>query len=467
MPYEGEYANKASHFDIVRNPDVEEFLSECEYLTVPSQEEAADLVSVFAEPPCAADPVELPQHVIAVDGSLHETSLDERLPSTKVGYVKVGSILIRMSEYQALRVYGGRFVDPFRVAKLEERNWPLTFTLPSANVRLRGADSVRDSFRSQVDRGLHGPKTRFRADDASTSLRTTLFHLASMRPGELGTGDPTRLRVHLCPTCKVGPVELNDTADPQYCLNCGKRVYPSDCLRLWEEVDEFQSNYAAMSRFMSVVEHLLPIHYIRYLMDKSLRVLGSMAFFIDGPLANFGTSAWLHASIMRFLYQVNESLKSSHQDELLVIGLQKTGQIADHLALIERFIPNNAIYAIEDEYRYRHIITSRSASSNGFGYETYYGQDFIYKTPSGRIFVFGLPYPFQSKDAAADFVNAKADIERYASLARAVALIRNFESDLYTNAIIPIALAHRYTAISLVPGGQVLDLLTETALGAV
>jgi hypothetical protein len=34
------------------------------------------------------------------------------------------------------------------------------------------------------------------------------------------------------------------------------------------------------------------------------------------------------------------------------------------------------------------------------------------------------------------------------------------------NASVPIVLAHRYTAISLVPGGKVLDILSRQRLGA-
>ena len=466
MPYLGEYANKTSHSDIIRNPDVAGFLSNCEYLTTPSEHEAEAMVKNFVAPPLGHD-IQLPEHVIATDGSLHESSLDDRMPSTKVGYVKVGGILIQMSEFNALRVGGGRFVDPFRVAALEERNWPLAFPLPSANIRLKGMESVRDSFRLMVDEGLSGPTTRFSPADPRTSLRTTLFHLASMRSGELGTEEPTRLRIHRCPSCRQGPVEVFDVPDPQACQFCNARIFPADCLRLWEEVDEYQSNYGAMTRFMSVVEHLLPVHYIRYLSENSFSALNSVAFFVDGPLAIFGTAAWIHSTIMRYLYDLNQRLAALNLNKLLVIGLQKSGQVVDHLALIDRFIPAGRIFSVDDEYRYRYIITGRDASSNGFGSETYYGHDFIYKTPSGRTFVFGLPYPFPQKESATDFVNSKVDAGLYNELPRALALIQHFESDLYTNAIIPIALAHRYTAISLVPGGHVLDLLTEKALGRI
>jgi len=463
MPYENEMANKASHFDIVRNPDVTDFLSGCDFLKPPSDEEAAAIAALFAAPPATAG-VGLPDRVIALDGSFYESSISERLPSTKVGYVKVGAILIELSEFAALRE--GRFVDPFRVAELRNQNDALPFVLPSANIRAKGRTSVRDTFRAVVDERLFHKSTRFAPDDPSTSLRTTLFHLASRRTGELHTGDPGRLMLHKCPSCSMEGVEVFDKADPQYCPQCGGEVFASDCLRLWEEVNEFQSNQLALSRFMMLIEHLLPVHYCRYLLRVAPQLLSSTAFFIDGPLAVFRTGAWLHASILNYLAEVNERLVEIGLQPIIVIGLQKTGQVVDHAKLVSGFIEEDRLLLVDDEYRYKFILADRDPAGNGFGHETYYGQDFIYKTPTGRIFVLALPYPFKAKSAIDDFVMVKTEIHRYTQLARALALIRHFEYDLYENAVIPVALAHRYTAISLVPGGRVLDILTRRALDA-
>lgn len=464
MPYEGELASKASHYDIVKNPEVAQFLDECDYLTPPSDEEAREIGTHFEVPPTSSE-ADLPEKIIAVDGSYYESSINDRLPSTKVGYVKVGCVLVDMAQYKSLRVYDGRFVDPFRVAALQDSNSPLTFTLPSANIRWKNKRSVRDSFRVTVDEHLCSEKTRFSKNDPKTSLRTTLFHLASRRPGQMATGDPGRLKIHKCPDCGEGPIELRDVPGAQHCPRCAAEVYPSDCLRLWEEVSDYQSNVQALSRFMLQVEHMISVHYIRYLAENSPTLLGSMAFFVDGPLAVFGNGAWLHGSIMRYLAEMDDQLKADNRPGVLMIGLQKTGQIVDHAALIESFLPKNRIFAIDDEYRYKYIIGGREPAGNGFGYETYYGQDFIYKTPSGRRFVFALPYPFISKDGSGmNFLKAKTEIGRYPDLPRALALINEFESDLYENAVVPIALAHRYTAISLAPGGRVLDILTRESL---
>jgi NurA domain len=464
VPYEGEFANKSAHSDIVRNPEVAAFLEECEFLKPPSDAEAQAMTSRYVVPP-STEGVDLGTKVIAVDGSPYEASKDDMLPSTKIGYVQIGCVLIDMARFDSLRENNSQFVDPFRVAQLQEDNRRLIFPLPSANMHWKNKGSVRDSFRAVVDAHLFSEKTRFASDDPTTSLRTTLFHLAALRPGTMGSGDPQVLVLHRCPVCGVGPVSVADIEEPQECAKCGEQVYPSDVLRLWEEVSDYQSNQVAITRFMNVVEHLLPIHYIRYLSGQSLPALAALTFFVDGPLAVFGPAAWLHASLQRYLTGVNDRLAELTLPHILMIGLQKSGQVVDHVKLIDRFLPANRIFAIDDDYRYEYILAGREPSANGFGSETYYGQDFIYKTQSGRFFVFAIPYPFASKlGDALPFVEEKVQIDRYTELARALALIEHFECDLYENAVIPTALAHRYTAISLEPGGRVLDLLTRDAL---
>lgn len=466
MPYQGEFANKSSHSDMIKNPDVAGFLDDCEYLKEPSDEEGKAMGANFIEPPSTED-VTFPAYIIAVDGSPYEAQISDRIPSTKIGYVKVGSILIDMNQYNSLRT-DNRMVDPFQVAKLKKNNDALTFTLPGSNIKWKGYSTVRDSFRAAVDAQLADEKTRFQAQDPKTSLRTTLFHLASRRD-KLGTHDPTKLQIHKCPNeqCqsheKEIPITVEDVQTSQHCPYCNQEIYPSDCLRLWEQISEYQSNQRALNLFMSAVEHLMPIHYIRYLAERSLPSLAETAFFIDNPLAIFDVTAWLINPIMQYLYDINQRLVQANYPPLLLIGLQKSGQVVDHVRLIDPYIPPERILTLDDEYRYKYILIGRDPSDKGFGSQTYYGQDFIYKTASKRCFVFALPYPVASKTRK-DFSTIKTDYNVYPQLPRALALIKHFETELYKNAVVPIALAHRYTSISLVPGGRVLDILSQKAL---
>jgi len=170
---------------------------------------------------------------------------------------------------------------------------------------------------------------------------------------------------------------------------------------------------------------------------------------------------------MKLLDDTNRKLASLGCEPLLLLGLQKTGGVMDHAKLLERFLPNGVIRVVDDEYRHKYITGSDSPSEN-FGTETYYGQDFLFKTERGRIFNFALPYPFPSKitdGGYSQFSQTKVESKRYGTLIeRACDLIRHFELDLYDNAIVPVALAHRHASISLMPGGKVLDLISRASL---
>jgi hypothetical protein len=468
MPYDGEFANKSSHMNLIKNPDVQDFLSRCKIMSPINGEECDEIIKRFITPSVPKG-VSLPEFIIAVDGSNYESSVAQAIPSTKIGYVKIGSLLIELNKYKKLNM-NGRFVDPFEVAKLQENNSSISFTLPSSNVILDGYKSVKDSFRAQLNKLLNN--FRINADDPKTSLKSTLFYLATLRPNEkeeFANDQEPYLLVHQCPNdeCSERDIKLTDCEEQYYC-KCGEPIYPSDCLRIWEEVNEYQSNGVALSRTMQVLEHLIPIHYIRCLEQQgSLDVLSTTAFILDGALAIFGPPAWLHASILKYIHQTNAKLINNGFEPLFVMSLIKSGEVAEFVKMINPHIESNKVFALDDDFRYKYVSPGRKIPKNGHGYETYYGQDFIYKTPSGRVFVFNLVYPFENKSTpdVNTFKIEKSNIVHYKiALAKALEIINEFECDLYENSVVPIALAHRYTAISLKPGGKVLDLLTKKSL---
>ncbi|MFW6025753.1 MAG: hypothetical protein ACOCRX_05360 [Candidatus Woesearchaeota archaeon] len=462
MPYINEMASKVSHSDFLKNEEIQNFLDKCDYIEVPS-EDAEEIKDKFITPEIDTKK-SLPENIISVDGSYYESSINNKLPSTKIGYVKIGSLLIKTNKFAEIDKTKGKYLDPFEIAKLKNKNNANTFVLPSSNIILGDKENVRDSFREMVDQYLYNHRTN--EEDPDTSLRTTLFHLASMRSGELGTNNKNLLKIHKCPNCENEELEVKNISKKQFCKACGSQIYPSDCLRIWEEVSNNQSNRGALSRFMLVLEHLIPVHYLRIVSELSLESISNTGFVIDGPLAMFGNAAWLHATILKYINNINEKLRENNFPEVLYMGLQKTGHIMDYANIIIDFIDSNSLLAIDDKFRYEYIIKNRDPSSSFFGSETYYGQDFIYKSSSNRIFTFSLPYPFKSKSQMAkkDFLEEKVKYENYSRLNSALKLIKEFECDLYENSIIPIALAHRYTSISLEPGSRVLDLLTKETL---
>ncbi len=178
MPYINEYADKTSHADIVRNPDIQTFLSECKYMIEPSEADIEAVNSKFTTPPDYDKP--LPDNLLSIDGSNYEASIRDDIPCTRIGYVKVGNLLIKRNQFNSLQ-NGTPFVNPFKVAALKENNSSISFALPSSNIQYKGQSTVRNGFRLALDQALYEVRTV--RNNPATSLRTTLFKLASYRTG--------------------------------------------------------------------------------------------------------------------------------------------------------------------------------------------------------------------------------------------------------------------------------------------
>lgn len=452
MPYRGETAGKGGHSDFVRNPDVTDFLAECEYLREPSDSEAQAMASTFMKAP-AGKPPKLPRYVVASDASKSDTPINDKLPSTQIGFIKVSQVLIGMDQYAELIDPASRFVDPFKAAEMHRNASAITFTLPGSNVRFQGAKSVRDGFRRAVFKQLAANRAQ---GSNNLLLAETLLSLSD-----------GRVFLDRCPSChEDGSFQFSKDELQQVCPQCQEPVFVTDWLRLHEDVSDFGNNTSAMTRMMNVIEHLLLAALIQQVFSIAPWALANMAFVMDGPLAIFGQPAKLHARMMALLYTVNTRLSKLGLEPLLVIGLQKTGEVMDHANLLNRFLPSGVLRLLDDDYRYKYIKGSDSPAEN-FGGETYYGQDFLLKTERGRIFNFAIPYPFHDKsEGKKAFARQKSDLGNYGSLVeRACDFIRHFELDLYQSAVVPVALAHRHASISIVPGGRVLDIVTKTGLG--
>lgn len=451
MPYNRETAGKGGHSDFVRNPDIQDFLSSCDYLRPPSDEEAMTIVSQFDNAP-AIDPVVLPNFVVASDASKNDTPISDKLPSTQIGFVKVSHVLISMDRYAELIDPATRFVDPFKAAALHRNAQPVTYVLPGSNIKYKGAATVKDGFR-------HAIYDQFTLNRREGANRLVLLETLLLL-------NDNRLIISKCPSC-ISQIDLDFTPQQsiRQCPHCKINIYATDWLRLHEGISDFGDNTSAMTRMMNAVEHLLLGAFILELLNTSPSALSNIAFIVDGPLALFGEPAKLHKRLMSMIYKANSKLKDLGYEPVLIMGLQKTGNVMDHARLLDKFLPNGVIRVIDDAYRQKYITGSDLVSEN-FGNETYYGQDFLFKTEKGRIFNFALPYPFPDKGSnGIDFAIKKVILSNYGSLIkRACDLIRYFELDLYDNAIVPVALAHRHASISLVPGGKVLDLIARAGL---
>jgi hypothetical protein len=452
MPYNREVAGKSGHSEFVRNPDVQSFLSNCSYLKEPTDQEAKEIASHFVNAPKGTQLL-LPRYVVASDASKSDAPINDKLPSTQIGFLKISHVLVDTAKYSELINPETRFVDPFKVAEMHRNASSGTFTMPGSNIRYRGMASVRDGFRCALF-------DQMSTDHTETQNGFTLVNaLLGLNQGSL--------TIEKCPVCRQSiNIQFDITSVIATCPICAADVFVTDDMRLHEGISDFGDNAGAMTRMMNSIEHLMLASFIQQIFSSHPQALSNIAFVVDGPLAIFGQPAKLHKRIQKLIYLVNKRLCEMGANPLLVMGLQKTGGLMDHAKLLERFLPCGVLRVVDDEYR-NSFITGRDTPSSNFGDETYYGQDFLFKTERGSIFNFAIAYPFHDKTdvGAIPFARAKTDLHYYErQLERACDLIRHFEMDLYDNALVPVALAHRHASISLVPGGKILDLLARSGL---
>ncbi len=463
MPYENELADKTSHIDIVKNPDVQDFLRKCHKIDFPEDKDKKTISQVFTTPSLST--FKKPQNIISIDGSFYESSVTEKFPSRKIGFLKIGVVLLKCDLLDKIG-QNSIFVDPFEVAKFKENNESYTFVLPSTNIVYDNCENVQDSFRQALDEQFD--KFRSEKENPNSSLRSTLYTLSTFLEG----CSSEKIKLTKCPNCENCNdifVFYSDIKSVGYskCPHCGKPLYVTDVLRVWEQVEEMISNASAMTRTMNVVERLIAVHYLRTIVEKSpesyTEALENICFFIDGPLAIFGEPAKLHSCIMKYLEKINIEMRKHGKTDILMMGIQKNGAINDFFENIKEFVPNNSIYSLSDDYRDKYInFEKKPKASNTYGAETYFGQDFLYKSKSGKIFVFNAPYPWSSKAAIQNFRIEKSNINNYKNIDIYTDILNDFECELYENSLIPTVLAHKYTAISLAPGSKVLDLLTKS-----
>lgn len=241
MPYENQKAGKGGHVDLVKNPDVSGFLSDCEYLREPTEEEGNEIAQTFQDAPSGGA---FPEKVVASDASPYIEPINGKFPSTQVGYIKLSFVLIKLTDYNGLAIPGGRFVDPFKVAALHRNADGIAFTLPGSNIRYKNALTVKDGFRLAVWDQLSGGRTNF-SKSGPYSVADTLFDISN-----------GRLHVKSCPNCGHEPAAefvLTPALPSLACPECETQIYATDSLRLYEEISDFGSNASPMTRFMNAV----------------------------------------------------------------------------------------------------------------------------------------------------------------------------------------------------------------------
>lgn len=247
---------------------------------------------------------------------------------------------------------------------------------------------------------------------------------------------------------------------------CGQSnpIYSTDALRTHERFHDTGTNGESFGEVMQVWERLLLVHLLRWferqgLLDK----MAKMVFVLDGPLAMFGHPAWLSPIIKEELKRLNLIVRTSTGEDLLIIGIEKTGAFVTHFEEVDRAetgeprYPNATYALLTDSYIKERIIFS--VSDKPYGKDTYFGRKMFYKAKSGARIVATIPILDAKQEDT-----ASADAASFPSLGTICAMLDKLASSRFPNSVGPIITAHSHAAIPLTLGTKVLEQLAKALM---
>lgn len=454
MPYYKERANKFSHERIINNQNFSDKLNE--YRIVYDINENNEGIEAIKSKFIENDNTDARNvdYIFTVDSSFMEIPVNEEIPTAKVGIINFSSSIINLKLKS--NVYESGFINPQKFNDIYNSTM-FTFMCPTYNVTLKGEKeiSILDCIRKEIYDFYYSNKPF-----SEIRIIDTLFNVmkSNMESFELTC---------ISENCrKRSTFDLTDVGvEPFQCPSCNSVMYITDYLRLNEAVDLEFGNNTILTRLAQVSEHLININAIDSLLKhRSYDILSKTAFIIDGALAIYGEPAKLNRSILKYLHKVSKLI----DEEIIYFGILKTGSAKDHFNLLikrindkENWVSKDRFLLINDEYRFKYI--QRAPQENKFfGQEVLFGQDYLFYSKDKKKFVISVLYPVDSRDKY--FGEKVFDYRNYKNLNTILDLINNISIDLYEDAVLPVALAHKYAAISLNPGTNILEIFIKKSL---
>jgi NurA domain. len=445
MPFENEYASYRPLWRVLSNPTVKGFIDRLYKRKYDREAEERKLTRVTAE----ALPTSnwIPKNIIAIDGGVQSVPVENGYPGAEVGYITVASVLIKLNMIKELEK--DAIIDPKEFRKTEDPS-SIDTVIPGQNVLLDEHTSPRVSMR----KALYDTFKRTRISSDGESLLDTYEALLQSKIADAGTSESSA----------KDPIEGYEDQYLHYALGeytdefSGQTLYSTDALRIHELFDPNRSTGEMFGQIMSVMEKLWLIHILRFFeQGKMLSLLRDTAFFVDGPLAVFSTSAWLAPQIRKELARINQLQKKSNGTDMVILGIEKSGTFKNHLTDLDTEsdgatgrIPIRTAFLLDDAYIKKNIIFSPSPKP--YGQDTYFGRKSFYKTKTGYLLV---PVLATYDDHQASLETAEPD--QFPRLGDVAALLDEMVSNRYPDSVSPLISAHAEAAIPLSLGTKIFE----------
>ena len=384
---------------------------------------------------------------IAIDGSYVVERVRDGLPSVLYGFAQAAAAYIDLGILETQKAE--RFVDPYEIDRAVNTAL-VTLDLPVAGAYTREGVDISTSWREAIDQLFRAKKIEV------NRLNQTLLELLFLLHGKPGA--PASTVPVNCPTedCNW---DVPVPAQGAQCDACGVSLFPTDVLRIHEEVGEEGGNFSALGRLMSVVELLVLVGLATLLWEQSRQeLLPNTLFIVDGPLAVYGPPAKLRGRALDFFQAMAATTPSGG---LFVCGIEKSGAMVDYARQLARhdvLAPGDLLICDEE------VIARVTNASNAraYGKETYWGRKFVYRALDGRVIV---PTVMPPTGAPYDANGGQPDPKDYPTLPAILDVIDRTGSSMYVDGIIPVAAAHGRAAFPIGVGTDVLRLVATKRLG--
>lgn len=438
-----ERASKIAHVEIIKNPDVQAYVTQCILPSAPTPESLTSLLTHLGK----VD-IDAVSAVIAIDGGFTETYVREEYPSASIAFFTFGPLLFELADLRALD--SKRFIAPGDLARLKKIE-RYTLVLPTKGIRRKEQPSLSATIRRTIYEFFI--KSRGENDEKLvTSLKWFLFRRWKRNPD-----DEIEQIIERCPSgCGQGPIAFR-YADPtdRPCPGCGEAVYLTDAFRLHERIDEDLGAGGISAYVMTMLEQLVLVHLFHSILER-LRpsLMRNILFIKDGPLAFFGLVAPLYRPMRELVEHLLSESGGPTGPTLRLAGLEKSGAFVEHAASIQYRMTPGSFIVIGDRYIRRYIVPGETGVT--YGKNTYYGQKVIFRALGGEVHVATIPAHAYMADPKPEDIPHLEEI---------LALIAELRCSMYDNSLIPVALANKLVSLSDFPSQRILGTFAKAEVG--
>ena len=448
MPFENERASYAPLRRILQSEKVRRLHARFRLADTGNAEEAIQNAGIELPPDHIG---QQPDLILAVDGGRQPVKVRNGYPGAEIGYITVAAVLIFLDKLR--EVAAEEIINPVEYRKTQKQS-SIDTALPGRGVIIDDERSPEASMRRTLFEEMAG--SRIFKD--SETLLETYEALMQTAPDS---------RTVFCP-CERRETYHRSVGE-YLCENCNFPLYSIDAMRLHEMFSPHESCEKMFGHVMTMLERLWLVHILRAFERRGpewLKVIGRMAFIMDGPLAMYGTPAWLSTPIRSELERLNKAQKTITGLDMMILGIEKSGGFVRHFEMIDtreggggpRFTAGRCLL-LDDKYIRSHIVPS--VEGRQYGRNTYFGRKLLYKSSLGHRLVVNIACFTEEQ-----FDLSTAHPDQFPRLADVLVMLDKLSSNLYPNSLSPLIAAHAEAAIPLHLdlGSQMLENIARKAV---